>query len=200
MGKSISDTFRDLVGGITDDVKVAFDDIIDYDGRGWHGQDDLGRRHRDQGWRHREDDGRRRDRDDDGWRHREDGGRRRDRDDDGWRHREDGARRRDREDDHWRHREDSGRRRDRDRDDEHWRPREHGRRPRYGDHDDEEGPYHRPAAEESRRPRRGGAPAGQEDVAKTMRTLTSELSALVGTLRDASTAREATDSGASPRA
>ncbi|OWA18391.1 hypothetical protein B9W68_05615 [Streptomyces sp. CS227] len=83
MAKSTSDTLRDLLGGITDDLKEAFDDLIDYDDRGrrWdHGRE----RKRDVHRRHREDDG--------WWRHREDDG--------PWRQREDDGRRR-RADDHW---------------------------------------------------------------------------------------------------
>ncbi len=80
MGKSTSDTFRDLLGGITDDLKEAFDDIIDYDE---HGRRREGRgRERDDHWRQREDDGRRYGRNHDHWRQREDGGRWNDRDHD----------------------------------------------------------------------------------------------------------------------
>ncbi|WP_176710373.1 hypothetical protein [Streptomyces sp. Wb2n-11] len=84
MGKSTSDTFRDLLGGITDDLKEAFDDIIDYDE--WDRR--RGGRRRGGRWRRRDDDGRWYDRDDDHWRQREDDGRWYDRDDDHWRGRE----------------------------------------------------------------------------------------------------------------
>jgi hypothetical protein len=109
MGKSTSDTFRDLLGGITDDLKEAFDDIIDYDE--WDRR--RGGRRRDGRWRRRGHDGRWRDRDD--W------------DDDHWRQREDDGRWHDRDDDHWRGRDDD---RWRDRDDDHWRGRERERFPR----------------------------------------------------------------------
>ncbi|MFD4988203.1 hypothetical protein [Streptomyces sp. NPDC058374] len=105
MAKSTSDTFRDLLGGITDDLKEAFDDIIDYGEREkrW----DRGReRRRDGHWRHREDDG--------WWRYRED--------DEPWRQREDDGRRR-WDEDRW------GRGRGRRYDDEDERDRE-DRRPR----------------------------------------------------------------------
>ncbi|MFG3509163.1 hypothetical protein ACGF5F_27085 [Streptomyces sp. NPDC047821] len=162
MGKSTSDTFRDLVGGITDDIKEAFDDIIDYDGRDRRRPSRRGRRP-EGAWRHREDEDRWYDRDD-GWRHREDNGRRYDRDDDHRRRREDGRRRR--------------------MDD---------------DYDDDERPYRRTEAAPPRQGGRGGAHAGEEDLAETVRALRSELTALVGTLRQVSATREGTDSGSPPR-
>jgi hypothetical protein len=78
MGKSTSDTFRDLLGGITDDLKEAFDDIIDYDEHGR--RRDGRRRERDDRWWQREDYGRRYGRDHEHWRQREDDGRWNDRD------------------------------------------------------------------------------------------------------------------------
>lgn len=79
MAKSTTDTFRDLLGGITDDLKEAFDDIIDYDEygrRGHRGQWDWRGDH----WRQREDDGRWHRRHGDRW------------DDDRWSPRESGSR------------------------------------------------------------------------------------------------------------
>lgn len=88
MGKSTSDTLRDLLGGLTDDLKEAFDDIIDYDE---HGRRRAGRgrgrdRGRDNHWRQREDDGRWHDRDHDHSRGR--GGGSRSVEDDGYDHRD----------------------------------------------------------------------------------------------------------------
>lgn len=81
MGKSTSDTFRDLLGGLTDDLKEAFDDIIDYDEHDRRRWSRRGR-HGDGHWRRREDDDRWNDWDDGHWRQREDDGRWRDRGDD----------------------------------------------------------------------------------------------------------------------
>lgn len=167
MGKSTSDTFRDLLGGITDDLKEAFDDIIDYDElerrRGGR------RRRRDEHWRQRENDGRWHDRDHDHWRQREDDGR--------WY-----------DHDHWRPREDDGRWHDRDRD--RWRGREGGRRSVEDDgYDSRDRSPRAAAATDFPRQSRRDERAEQDDLAGTVQALRSELSDVVEALREASAAR-----------
>lgn len=47
MAKSIGDTMRDLVGGIADEVKDAFDEVVDHRNRDRRHRND---RDRDRGW------------------------------------------------------------------------------------------------------------------------------------------------------
>jgi hypothetical protein len=180
MGKSTSDTFRDLLGGLTDDLKEAFDDIIDYGEHGRRGE--RGRRH-DRHRRCDNDRGRGRDRDRD---------RDRDRwDDDRW------------DDDHWdddrreprwlQREDDGGRRRRRDRRDRRdredpWPPREGGRRS--AEEDEVRAararvtPRTAGVPRQSRRGERGEV-SGDEDLRETVEALRSELGALVEALREA---------------
>lgn len=169
MGKSTSDTFRDLLGGITDDLKEAFDDVIDYDERGRR-RGGRGRR-RDEHWRQREDDGWWYEHDRDHWRQREDDGR--------W-HDHDG---------HWRPpREDDGRWYDRDRD--HRRGRGGGRRSVEDDgYDSRDRLPRASAAADLPRQSRRGERSEEDDLKETVQALRSELSDVVEALRQTPTAR-----------